>query len=74
MAVSKLKLVVFGQDVGEFLAFYFNDESYKGYEGEWVQPLYEGENIIDLKEFCTTASRFNVKVGVQDGERFVEIP
>lgn len=73
MSVSKLKLMVTGQDVGRFLSCYFRDDSYLRFEGEWIQPLYEGEKTIDLLEFCLTASRFDVRVRIMDGERIVEM-
>ncbi len=55
-----LKVIVTGNDIGEFLVFYFNDECFKGYNNkQWELLFYQGGEVIpDIPEFRETASKF----------------
>ena len=60
--MSDAKIVVTGKDLGEFLAFYFDDPGLIKVRRKWEQPVFEGDRLIDLPEFMETATRFEVNV------------
>ncbi len=62
--MSKLKLVISGEDVGDFLYFYFDDESLKAVGERWVCPAF-GERQINYVEFRETAERFGIEIGYE---------
>jgi len=49
--------------LGDFLAFYFNDDSYKSVVFEWECPMF-GDKVTDFAEFRETAEKFGVTVSI----------
>ncbi|PKM83211.1 MAG: hypothetical protein CVU89_00180 [Firmicutes bacterium HGW-Firmicutes-14] len=60
MKNKKLKVIVTGNDIGKFLAFYFDEECFKDYKDkEWELSFYKGGKVIpDIQEFQETAGKF----------------
>ena len=67
MKNKKLKVIVTGNDIAEFLAFYFNEECFKDYKDEqWELLFYKGGQVIpDIAEFRETASKFGCLCNIE---------
>jgi hypothetical protein len=71
---SRLKIVVSGENVGQFLTYFFQDSKFQDFVGEWVHPLYIGTTVLDLGKLKKVASLFDVEIKLRKDNEDMELP